>query len=79
MIGGLVGGFGTLFGVAIASSRLRRLDKLLPIAVVAIVLGSLVEAVDLPTPYGTIGFVLLFVSWQAAVVGMIAHVLCTET
>jgi len=75
MVGGFIGGFGTLLGVAIVNSRLRRIEKLLPVLVAATVIGSLVAFVDQPDPYETVGSILLFVCWQAAVAGMIARIL----
>ena len=77
MIGGCIGGFGTLLGVAIANGRMRRLENLLPILVAATVIGALVEFVDHPDPYATVGLIVLFVCWQSVVAGMMANVLRT--
>jgi hypothetical protein len=77
MIGGLVGGAGTLFGVAVVNARVRRIEKLLPILVAAILIGSILQfgLSSSKSVLKTVSFVLLFVCWQAAVAGMIAQVL----
>jgi hypothetical protein len=75
LVGGCIGGFGTLLGVGIVNGRMRRIEKLLPILIAATVIGSLVEFVDYSDPYATVGLILLFFCWQAAVAGMIARVL----
>ena len=81
MIGGLVGGIGTLLGVALANDRARRARGFLPIVVVAVLIGALF-GIPTPTTEGAwewyppwlIGL-FLFSCWQAAFAGMLAQVL----
>ena len=72
MIGGLVGSFGTVLGVAIVNPQLRALEQLVPIVLVAAAIGALVALKD--TDFG-INDLLVLVVWQAAVAAMIARVL----
>jgi len=69
VVGGLVGGFGTVFGVSIANRRFRRLESWVTTIAVAIVLGTLLEAARLGESFG---LVILFVVWQSAVIALIA-------
>jgi hypothetical protein len=79
MIGGLIGGVGTLLGVAIVNVRMRRPETLLPIATGAVLLGLILQAAFLSEPYGTIGYLLLFVCWQSMVATMIVRALSMAT
>ena len=79
MIGGLIGGVGTLLGVAIVNVRMRRPETFLPIATVAVLLGMILQAAFLSDPYGMIGYFLLFVCWQSMVAAAIARALSSAT
>ena len=43
MIGGLIGGVGTLLGVLIVNVTMRRIETLLPLATVAVLLGAILQ------------------------------------
>jgi hypothetical protein len=73
----LIGGAVTLLGVAIVNVGVRRLETLLPIVTVAVLLGAILQIAFLPGWYGSAGYVLLFVSWQSAVVAMLTRALLT--
>jgi hypothetical protein len=77
MVGGLIGGVGTLFGVAVVNVKIRRMDTLLPIAVVATLLGLMLQVAFQHGLLGDIGYMLLFVSWQAVVAALITRALLT--
>jgi hypothetical protein len=79
MIGGLIGGVGTLLGVAVVNVRMRRPEMLLPIATVAVLLGLILQAAFLSEPYGTIGYFLLFVCWQSTVAMLSVRALSMAT
>ena len=70
IVGGLVGGFVTVFGVSIASPRVRRFDFWTITILLAGVLGTLMELVRIERH---LGFLLLFAIWQAAVIALIAR------
>jgi TIR domain-containing protein len=70
IVGGLVGGFGTVLGVSIANRRFRRFESwVTTIAVAAVLGGALLEAARLAEIFGLLP---LFVGWQAAVIALIA-------
>jgi hypothetical protein len=74
MVGGLVGGVGTLVGAALANERVRRARGMLQIVVVAVALGAIL---GIPA-HGWLGFlvgVLLFSCWQGSFAGMLSHAL----
>jgi hypothetical protein len=75
MIGGLIGGVGTLLGIVIVNVSMRRVETL-PIATAAVVVGAILQAVF---RYGKAGAFLLFVCWQSAVAATIAHGLSIAT
>ena len=69
IVGGLVGGFVTVFGVSISNRRFRRLESWATTIAVATLLGVLLEAARFLESFG---LVILFVVWQAAVIALIA-------
>jgi hypothetical protein len=69
VVGGLVGGFVTVFGVSVANRRFRRLESWVTTIAVATVLGTLLEAARFGENFGLL---TLFVVWQAAVIALIA-------
>jgi hypothetical protein len=69
IVGGLVGGFGTVLGVSIANRRFRRLESWVTTIAIAAVLGTLLEAARFGE---TFGLLTLFVVWQSAVIALIA-------
>ena len=69
IVGGLVGGFGTVLGVSIANRRFRRLESWVTTIAIAAALGTLLEAARFGE---TFGLVILFVVWQSAVIALIA-------
>jgi hypothetical protein len=75
LAGGFVGVLVTVFGILIANSRLRRFNDLLPIVVAGAVLGATVEVVVATLNSSSLGVLLVFVVWQSAVAGLIAHAL----
>ena len=70
IVGGLVGGFVTVFGVSIANQRFRRFDYWTITILLAGVLGTLMELARIEKH---LGFLLLFAIWQAAVISLIAR------
>ena len=70
IVGGLVGGFVTVFGVSIANQRFRRFDFWTTTILLAGVLGTLMELARIERH---LGFLLLFAIWQAAVISLIAR------
>jgi hypothetical protein len=70
IVGGLVGGFITIFGVSIANPRFRRFESWMTTLLVAAVLGTLIELVRIEQH---LGFLLLFAIWQPAVICLIAR------
>jgi hypothetical protein len=79
MIGGLIGGVGTLLGIVIVNASTRRVEALLPTATVAVLLGAILQAAFILDAYGQAGYFLLFVCWQSAVAATIAHALSIAT
>jgi hypothetical protein len=70
IVGGLVGGFGTVLGVSIANRRFRRLESwVTTIAIASVLGGALFEAARLVENFGLL---TLFVPWQSAVIALIA-------
>ena len=70
IVGGLVGGFVTIFGVSIANQRFRRFEFWMTTILVAGVLGALLELARLEQH---LAFFVLFTLWQAAVISLIAR------
>jgi hypothetical protein len=70
IVGGLVGGFVTVFGVSIANPRFRRFDCWTITILLAAVLGTLMELVRIEQH---LGYMLVFTIWQAAVIALIAR------
>ena len=70
IVGGLVGGFVTIFGVSIANQRFRRFEFWMTTILVAGVLGALLEVARLGEH---LAFFVLFTIWQAAVISLIAR------
>jgi len=75
MIGGLVGGTGTLLGVALANGRARKARGFLPIVVAATLIGSMLGIPPIQVWQVQLSMLLLFCCWQAAFAGMLAQVL----
>jgi TIR domain len=70
LVGGLVGGLLTIFGVTIANPAFRRVDSWVTTLFVATALGMLLEVVRFGED---IGFLTLFAVWQPAVIASIAR------
>jgi hypothetical protein len=73
--GGLVGGLGTCFAVALANPRFRRPGAWLLTVLIATALGAIEKVYDL---LGDDGLLAMFVLWQAAVIASIAWALGRE-
>ena len=70
IVGGLVGGFVTVFGVSIANQRFRRFEFWMTTILVAGVLGALLELARVEQH---LAFFVLFTIWQPAVISLIAR------
>ena len=70
IVGGLVGGFVTIFGVSIANQRFRRFEFWTTTILVAGVLGALLELARVEEH---LAFFALFTIWQAGVIFLIAR------
>ena len=72
--GGFVGGLGTVLGIALLNRRFRQPEDLLLVSVVAMILGGLLELMNVGEE-GHVMFLSLFVCWQSAVTALIARTL----
>jgi hypothetical protein len=79
MIGGLIGGVGTLLGIIIVNVSMRRIEALLPAATVAALLGAILQVAFIPGVLKKVGYCLFFVCWQSMVAAAIARALSSAT
>jgi hypothetical protein len=75
-VGGFVGGLGTILAVAIANPRFRRLDPWLLTLFVAVLVAILAEIYG--DTAGAFAWLVLFTTWQAAVIASIGYGLARD-